>query len=485
MSTLPPPSEPTLSAVYELSAGPYRSGELHLLSFEGHEEVNGLFTFDVLFWAKDVDEGELGTALLGQPVALAMHVPGGPARHLRGVAADLTLEGKHAGRHAFRLRLVPRLWLLGKRIDSRIFQDKTAREIVDLVLDEHNVAHDWNLLGKYPARQYCVQYQESDLHFVLRLLAEEGIFFSFAHPEDDGAAERLVLADGVHAYAPIAGDPALVYRPQSGDGTMKAEENQVLDFRPRTRVEPSRVVMRDYDFQRPLLDLTSAAPAADVTLTDVPSLPRALEVYDHHGEYEETDADAGNAAVILAQLRAAVREAQGVSVCRRLVPGQRFDLGDHEIDKLNASWVVTRVDHRGVSPEGGMKKGARVYENRFRCVPAEVPVRPARPAREARQVIESAVVVGPEGQEIFTDSYGRVKVQFHWNYSMPQTSAGIVTPSSASNPADSRRCRPPTRPFDGSDRRRLRRRLPPARPEAPNRLRSRCTPAPPPQPLQH
>ena len=112
MSTLPPPafdsSEPTLSAVYELSAGPYRSGELHLLSFDGHEEVNGLFTFEVLFWAKDVDEGELGTALLGQPVALAMHVAGGPARHLRGVAADLTLEGKHAGRQRAR-------WWWGRR----------------------------------------------------------------------------------------------------------------------------------------------------------------------------------------------------------------------------------------------------------------------------------------------------------------------------------------------------------------------------------
>lgn len=143
--------------------------------------------------------------------------------------------------------------------------------------------------------------------------------------ESDPVAERLALSDTAHAYAPIAGDPALVYRPQSGDGAMNAEENQVLDFRLRARVESSAVVLRDYDFQRPMLNLTGAAPAPEVILSDVPALPRALEVYDHHGGYEETDANAGHAGVYLEQLRARVREAEGVSVCRRLVPGRTFD----------------------------------------------------------------------------------------------------------------------------------------------------------------
>jgi type VI secretion system secreted protein VgrG len=196
---------------------------------------------------------------------------------------------------------------------------------------------------------------------------------------------------------------------------MKAEENQILDFRHRARVEPSAVVMRDYDFRRPLLDLTSAAPPADSPLADVPTLSKALEVYEHHGEYEETDADAKNAGVYLEQLRAGGREAHGMSVCRRLAPGHKFDLHDHDIERLNASWLVTRVEHHGTSPEGGTKKGARVYENRFRCVPAEVAYRPPRPPRVTRQVIESAIVVGPEGQEIHTDGFGRVKVQFHWD----------------------------------------------------------------------
>jgi type VI secretion system secreted protein VgrG len=423
MSTPPPPAfnsaEPTLDAVYELAAGPFAAGELRVVSFEGREEMNGLYAFDVVFWAKDLDDAQIEGALLGLPAALAMHLSGGGARYVRGIVHALTLEGKHpGGRHAYRLSLAPKLWFLGKRVNSRIFQDQTVQEIVDVVLAEHGVAHDWNLVTTYAVRRYCVQYQESDLHFVTRLLAEEGIFFSFDHPVDGGggdpATERLVLADGVHGYGPIDGDPGLVYRHQTGDGSMKAEENQVLDLRAHTRIEPTAVVMHDYDFQRPMLDLTSRAPAPGAP-APVGAVPRPLEVYEHHGEFEETDADAGHASVYLEQLRAGAREAHGVSVCRRLLPGHRFDLRDHEIEALDASWVVTHVHHRGVAAEGAQKKGTRVYENTFRCAPADVPHRPPRPARLTRQVLESATVVGPEGQEIFTDAYGRVKVQFHWD----------------------------------------------------------------------
>jgi type VI secretion system secreted protein VgrG len=425
MSSAPPAAfdsaDPSLDAVFELDAGPYASGELRVMSFEGHEEMNGLYAFDVVFWTKDVDEAQLEGALLGMPASLGMHVPGGAVRWVRGVAASLVLEGKHEGaRHAFRLSLVPRLWLLGKRVNSRIFQDMTVQEIVDAVLSEWGVEHDWNLLAKYPQRQYCVQYQESDLHFVTRLLAEEGILWSFEHPDGDAgsAAARLVLIDSARTYAPIAGDPGLVFRQQIGDGAMKAEEHHVLDFRLRARVEPQSVVLRDYDFRRPLLDLTSAAPDASAAPPSAagapPAVGRPLEIYDHHGEYEETDADTGNAGVYLEQLRAGAREADGKSVCRRLLPGHTFNLSDHDVDRLNAGWVVTHVHHHGIALELA-KKGARVYENRFRCAPAEVPYRPARPPRVTKQVIESAVVVGPEGQEIFTDAYGRIKVQFHWD----------------------------------------------------------------------
>ncbi len=183
---------------------------------------------------------------------------------------------------------------------------------------------------------------------------------------------------------------------------MRAAENHVLDFRPRTRVESTAVVMRDYDFHRPKLDLTSEDKIAATT---------PLEVYDHHGEYAETDADAGNAGVFLEQLRAGAREARGLSVCRRLLPGSTFELTEHDVDTLNTGYVVTHVEHKGSRPRPPAATSGSTRTGFAACQP------PCRFARRARtrvlqQVTETAVVVGPEGQEIYTDALGRVKVQF-------------------------------------------------------------------------
>ncbi|MEO7327166.1 MAG: type VI secretion system tip protein TssI/VgrG, partial [Minicystis sp.] len=394
--------------LYTLRAGAYREGELHVLSFEGREEMNGLFAFDVVAWCKDIDEGALEAAVIGQPALLTMHLADGASRCVRGIVSSLIFEGRReGGRHALRLTIVPRALLLQKRVNSRIFQDKTVQQIAEVLLEEHGISRGFHLLSKYPSRQYCVQYQESDYQFLSRIVAEEGIFFYFEHPDEDAGddPERLIFADSAHSYPPIPGDRVLVYRPQQGEGAMHAEENQVQDFRARARVESNAVAMRDYDFRRPLLDLESGA--------GVDGKP-VLEVYDHHGEYEETDADTGNAAVLLEQLRRGAREAHGRSVCRRLVPGHVLTLADHDAERLNTAHVVTSVEHRGVTPEAA-QGSTRLYDNRFHCVLAEVPFRPVRPARQLHQVTESAVVVGPEGQEIFTDAFGRIKVQFHWD----------------------------------------------------------------------
>lgn len=364
------PSDPhsaattTLDTLYEIQAGAYQADELHVLSFEGREEMNGLYSFDVLLWGKDLDDDSFGTSVLGSSATLAMHLDDG-ARHVRGIVVGVAFEGRReAGRCTFRLTLAPRLWLLQKRVNSRIFQDLTVQQIVDVVLDEHSIARAWSLIASFPTRQYCVQYQESDYHFVTRILAEEGIFFSFEQPPGVAGAkitERLVLADDAHTYRSIAGAAALVFRQQQGEGSMHAAENQVINFRPQTRVESTAVVLRDYDFRRPKLDLTGGGAVAAAT---------PLEVYDHHGEYEETDADASNARVFLEQLRAGAREVHGISVCRRLLPGNKFELTEHEVDTLNTGYVVTHVEHRGVTPEAA-RGSLRVYENRFRCDRAE------------------------------------------------------------------------------------------------------------------
>ena len=184
--------------MYEIQAGTYRPDELHVLSFDGREEMNCLYSFDILVWGTDLDDDTFGSSVLGSPATLSMQLSEHSARHVRGIVVGVIFEGRReAGRCTFRLTLVPRLWLLQKRVNSRIFQDLTVQQIAEAILEEHGVARTWSLLSSYPSRQYCVHYQESDYRFLTRILAEEGIFFSFEQPPGDAtgkATERIIFA---------------------------------------------------------------------------------------------------------------------------------------------------------------------------------------------------------------------------------------------------------------------------------------------------
>lgn len=387
---------------------------LRVLSFTGREAMNELYQIDLVVAASEGDEANAASALLGAQGVLTIDIPGNTPRSIAGIVASLATEGPHErGAQAFRVRLVPRLYLLDKHRTSRIFQDKTAREIADIVLDRYPIARTWRLSGQAPKRSYCVQYEETDLAFVRRILAEEGIFFFFEQPstlaDDPAQGELLTLADAPELYATIPGNPELAYRYQSHAGAgLTLEERHVTYFSTKSSIEPTSVLLRDFDFTRPTLDLRSTSSGAP------PPNGVDLRYYDHHGEYEEPSVAQQNAVVCLEQLRRGAEEQDGASVCRRLLPGHRFSLIDHSFDTLNRGYVVTRVEHRGVAP--GIQGGDRpAYECRFSAVPEEVPYRPERPVRIARQVVETAFVVGPQGEEIYTDGYGRVKVQFHWD----------------------------------------------------------------------
>jgi type VI secretion system secreted protein VgrG len=422
-SAAPPsggPASGSPAAPFALAAGSFAAGPLRVLSFRGREEVSRPFHFDVEVAVVEADAPDLASALLGQPAALTLEVPGGDPRTVRGVVAAVEAQAAFDhGRHAFLIRVVPRLWLLGKRKTSRIFQDRSVPQIVGAVLDDAGVPYRAALAGKHPPRTYCVQYQETDLAFVTRLCAEEGIFYVFEH----AAEETVVFGDGVHAYQPIVGEAELAYRYDHGTGGLVPDEHHVARFELRRALKTGTVLHRDHDFRRPLLDLraetkqgSSEPPAAAAQAApDVTDLEAGkLRAYDHHGEDDRPDVDAGTAGVRLEQRRRRAAVAEGASACRRLAPGLSFDLADHTIGALDGRYVVARVHHTGRAPEAARGREA-VYENTFACVPAAVALRPKRPRRVLQQVVETAVVVGPANEEIYTDEHGRVKVQFPWD----------------------------------------------------------------------
>jgi type VI secretion system secreted protein VgrG len=400
------------SAPFELRAGAYESPALSVVSLRGREAISEPFSFEITIAAStDVDDSTIEADLLGVPACLVMQAGASAPRFVRGVVAAVAAQSAVHGRRAvYRLRMVPALWLLKKRTTSRIFQEKTVPEIVAAVLDEAGVAYALHLLGKYRPRTYCVQHRETDFAFVERLLAEEGIFYTFDHGDADAESEVVSLSDSAHLYPAIAGDPELAYRPHEGAAGLALEEHHVQRFELRRSLRPTSVLRRGYDFRRPALALTAEAKLEALDGGE----PVRGEIYEHHEEDEEPNVRQEAVNAELGQHRAGVELALGSSGCRRLVTGARFKLCDHDLGRLDAEYVVTSALHEGRSPETATQ-GEPVYANTFECVPATIPARPPRPTRTLQQVTETALVVGPEGQEIYTDEYGRVKVQFHWD----------------------------------------------------------------------
>jgi len=215
---------------------------------------------------------------------------------------------------------------------------------------------------------------------------------------------------------------------------MTPQDNQVFHFGLHHRLRSRAVRLTEYDFMRPTADLSDAAVTrgpldgpsrgdGSVGKTDLSREERealaspavqAQTLYTHHGEPFRPGGDLATAMVHLEQERARLHTGSGSSFCRRLAPGRRFTLEGHETDEANQAYVVTSVEHEGHAPEAA-RAGQQLYWNRFECAPVAVRFRPRRPKRKIHQVMETATVVGPEGQEIHTDELGRVKVQFHWD----------------------------------------------------------------------
>ena len=266
-----------------------------------------------------------------------------------------------------------------------------------------------------PKRVYCIQYDETDYAFVTRICAADGIFFSFEHPLDaSGTNEMFVFADHVGAYTPLEGP----FRFRPNGNALMSEENHVQSFRVRHAMTTTRVLLRRFDFEKPPIPRRDAASLDRARSTDDKDSMRKFvdessTVYEHQNTREQAliEPIAAQTALEAETAGAAVVEAETAG--RRFVPGHRFRLVDHTLPELNGEYVVTSCAHECHAPQWAASRS--IFTNRFSAVPASVPFRAARPQRQVRQSMETATVVGPNAEEIYTDELGRVKVQFHWD----------------------------------------------------------------------
>jgi type VI secretion system secreted protein VgrG len=388
------------------------SGELRVEELEGSEGLSQLYAFEVTVACADLlsfDE------LAGKPAALKIQVEADDQpRFVHGIVSRVVNATAALDNHGYVLTLVPKVWRLLHRADARIFQMQTVGEVIQKVLEGGGLASGddfrLNLQATYPQREYCVQYRERDWDFVCRLLEENGIRYFF---EQNDEREVLVFADALRS-ADVPVEATLRFRPSGGAlGSLVAHE-QVTRFVLGRDVRPGKVTLRDYNFQKPALNLQSSKQA---------EADHDLEIYDYPGDYDLPGDGDALVGVRLGELRASRTAGDGDSGAAQLLPGHCFTLEEHPVDELNRRYLVTRVDHFATAhgedshdDAGGEPDARPLYANRFEVVPADVLYRPPRLTRKPLlHGVQTAVVVGPEGEEVHVDGHGRIKVQFFWD----------------------------------------------------------------------
>src|SRR3990172_8852568 len=353
------------------------------------------------------DEVKMDDAL-GKEGFLTLTGDGGD-RIVHGVVDRFEHNGNRGRFGLYRARVVPYLQWLSLERDCRIFQNKSVPDIVKLVFQDSKLPadrFDFRLKESYPAVEYCVQYREPALAFVSRLLEEEGIFYFFEHSDKK---HLLVFADGTVAYKEIAGESGVTYNFSQG---MAPKEECIYRFAFSRQVRSGKMTRRDYNFEKPGLDLKKEEQA---------KVHEKLDVYDYPGRYVEPDGGKHLSKVRLEESMTYYEAADGESTCVRLVPGFKFSLTDHERAAYNRDYFLTKLVTRGEQPQSlqeaaGSGSAGFSYSSRFTAIPASVPFRPARVTpRPVVEGIQTATVTGPGGEEIYTDKYGRVKVKFHWD----------------------------------------------------------------------
>ncbi|TPG87453.1 type VI secretion system tip protein TssI/VgrG [Pseudomonas mandelii] len=386
-------------------------GDLQVLSFTGTEGISQPYRFDLELVSENPD---LDLEKLLHKQAFLAFDPQGSGIHGQIYRVAQGDAGKRLTR--YKISLVPQLQYLHHRTNQRIYQQMSAPKIIALILEEHGIkgnAYNFQLSQPCPDRDYCVQYDETDLHFVQRLCEEEGIHYHFQH---SSKGHLLVFGDDQTVF-PKLGQPTAYVQ---GSG-MVADEPVIKGFKLRLETRTGRVTRRDYDFEKPRLQLESAyKPEAQ---SDAPD----LEDYDYPGRFIDRARGKFLSQRALERHRADYRQAEGKSDQTTLVSGHFLEMSDHPRTEWNDLWLLTEIVHEGKQPQvleesvtsdttDNKDDFHQGYRNRFLATPWDVFYRPALEHPKPRVLgSQTAMVTGPKGEEIHCDQYGRIKVQFHWD----------------------------------------------------------------------
>jgi len=410
---------------------PLGPDKLLLVGFTGQEAVSRLFSFQLDMIAEN-DTDIAFDKLLGQKITVRLNLPDDKERYFNGLCKRVSQGEQGNDFTSYQMEIVPQFWMLTKKAQSRIFQQKSVPDILKKVLEGLDVTYE--IQGTFHPRDFCVQYRETDFNFASRLMEEEGIYYFFKHSE---SGHQMVVANSSSSHTDLPNGSTIIYEDIEGGGR---DEDRIYDWEKAQEWRSGKYTLWDHSFELPHKHLEAEANILDSVQAGKVShkLKVAnndkLEIYDYPGEYAQrfdgVQSGGGDRAGDLQKifqdnkrtvdLRIEEEAApglviQGAASCRHFVSGHKFTLQRHF--NADGAYVLTTIAH-SARQSGDYRSGSGDfhYSNSFTCVPSALPFRPQRlTPKPVVQGTQTAIVVGPSGEEIFTDKYGRVKVQFHWD----------------------------------------------------------------------
>jgi type VI secretion system secreted protein VgrG len=397
------------------------------------ENLSDLFRIDVELLHEEDSPGYEPTlvkpeAIIGQSVSIEINTREDYSRIFNGIVTQFSQGHRDIRFSYYYATIMPQVWTLTQKVQSRIFQHISVPDILKKVFQGFRV--DYEIQGTFKPRNYCVQYRESDFAFASRLMEEEGFYYFFEHKSGE---HKMIIANtpGSHRLCPSKNEfPYFVKTDRPKEDWISSIATWRLDY----QLQTGRVTLWDSHFQLPHRKLEAEKPSRFSVGGN-----QQLEIYEYPAgyarKYDDIDRGGGERSDVsnifednqrtvqnrMDELDSQYKTANGISDCATMAGGHRFTLYNHPSKEANGDYVIVDLTHEIEQSPNYVANEEIVgaYGNSFRCIAHGKGVPPFRPPQKTPKPVimgsQTATVVGPQGEEIFTDKYGRVKVQFHWD----------------------------------------------------------------------
>ena len=386
---------------------PLGKDKLLLEAFDGEEVLGNLFVFrlDCLSVAETLSD----TSIVGKQVSFRVNDASKGPRWFTGYVSRFSWMGRDDVRTRWQVEVVPSLWFASLTSDCKIFQQQSVPDIVEAVLgDTSEITLSKKISGSHSPWDYCVQYRETDFGFVSRLMEHEGIGYHFEHAQ---GSLKMVVSDANTAFTDCKDAEV-----ETSQGfASPASAGVITTWRHEYAFRPGKFVQTDYSFEEPTTSLLATGNGKSAY-----SNASKAELFDYPGLYEKKPDGDTSAKVRIEAEEVTASLASGTSTCRTFSAGYTFKVKSHPSSaERGKKYLLTKVSHRA-SIRGAYEAATNggdpfAYENSFEAVPSETVWRPTRMTPWPSGTVQTAMVVGPSSEEIYTDQYGRIKVQFHWD----------------------------------------------------------------------